>query len=111
MQKAGNKKVLLTCAMLPLGTWPSDPAGEFPVEVGNDATLEGQKVEKQTFVADASKAINTTAPVVVLVNRGRLDRRSWCGALLDNKRATWSAKRRLAKALNRRRLNCRTVRR
>jgi carboxyl-terminal processing protease len=50
--------------------------------------LEGQKVQKQTFSADASKAINTTAPVAVLVNRGTAGPAELvAAALLDNKRA------------------------
>jgi carboxyl-terminal processing protease len=40
------------------------------VGTGTIATLEGQKFPKQTFSADAAKAINTTAPLVVLVNHG-----------------------------------------
>ena len=50
--------------------------------------LVGQKVEKQTFTADASKAVNTTAPLVVLVNRGTAGPAELvAAALLDNKRA------------------------
>ena len=41
----------------------------FFVKDGTLAMLEGQKVEKQTFTADASKFL-TAAPLVVLVNRG-----------------------------------------
>ncbi len=39
------------------------------ISQGTLATLEGQKFPKQTFAAEASKCL-TTAPVVVLVNRG-----------------------------------------
>ena len=50
--------------------------------------LEGQKVQKQTFTAEASKAINATAPLVVLVNRGTAGPGELvAAALLDNKRA------------------------
>jgi carboxyl-terminal processing protease len=41
----------------------------FFVKDGTLAMLEGQKFPKQTFTADASKLL-TTAPLVVLVNRG-----------------------------------------
>jgi carboxyl-terminal processing protease len=39
------------------------------ISQGTLATLEGQKFPKQTFAADPAKCL-TTAPVVVLVNRG-----------------------------------------
>jgi carboxyl-terminal processing protease len=42
----------------------------FFISSGTITTLEGQKFPKQTFSAEPSKAINTTAPMVVLVNRG-----------------------------------------
>ena len=41
----------------------------FFINQGTLATLEGQKFPKQTFTADPSKCL-TSAPVVVLVNRG-----------------------------------------
>ncbi len=41
----------------------------FFINQGTLATLEGQKFPKQTFTADPSKFL-TSAPVVVLVNRG-----------------------------------------
>jgi carboxyl-terminal processing protease len=40
------------------------------VNTGTIASLEGQKFPKQIFSADPSKAVNTTAPLVVLVNHG-----------------------------------------
>ena len=55
---------------------------------GTIASLEGQKFAKQTFTAEASKAINTTAPGVVLTNRGTAGPAELvAAALLDNKRA------------------------
>ncbi len=37
---------------------------------GTIATLEGQRFPKETFSAEASKAVDPTTPMVVLVNRG-----------------------------------------
>jgi carboxyl-terminal processing protease len=89
MQKAGNKKVLLDLRDVAAGDMAeATRLANFLLKSGTIATLEGQKVEKQTFVADASKAINTTAPVVVLVNRGTAGPAELvAAALLDNKRA------------------------
>jgi carboxyl-terminal processing protease len=89
MQKAGNKKILLDLRDVAAGDMmEATRLANFLLKSGTIATLEGQKVEKQTFVADASKAINTTAPVVVLVNRGTAGPAELvAAALMDNKRA------------------------
>ena len=89
MQKAGTKKILLDLRDVAAGDMTeATRLANFLLKSGTIASLEGQKVEKQTFVADASKAINTTAPVVVLVNRGTAGPGELvAGALLDNKRA------------------------
>jgi carboxyl-terminal processing protease len=89
MQKAGNKKVLLDLRDVAAGDMTeATRLANFLLKSGTIATLEGQKVEKQIFVADASKAINTTAPVVVLVNRGTAGPAELvAAALMDNKRA------------------------
>jgi carboxyl-terminal processing protease len=89
MPKAGNKKVLLDLRDVAAGDMMEGTRlANFFLKSGTIATLEGQKVEKQTFVADASKAINTTAPVVVLVNRGTAGPAELvAAALMDNKRA------------------------
>jgi carboxyl-terminal processing protease len=89
MQKTGNKKILLDLR--------DDSAGDMAeatrmanmlLKGGTIATLEGQKFPKQVFTADPSKAVQTTAPVVVLVNRGTAGPAELvAAALLDNKRA------------------------
>jgi carboxyl-terminal processing protease len=59
----------------------------FFIKSGTLALLEGQKVAKQTFTADPSKAINATAPLVVLVNRGTAGPAELvAGAIADSKR-------------------------
>ena len=89
MSKAGNKKILLDMRDVAAGDMAeATRLANFFLKSGTIAMLEGQKVEKQTFVADASKTINATAPVVVLVNRGTAGPGELvAGALLDNKRA------------------------
>src|SRR5271169_3468167 len=89
MSKAGNKKILLDLRDVAAGDVPeATRLANFFLKDGTIAILEGQKVEKQTFTADASKSINTTAPVVVLVNRGTAGPAELvAAALLDNKRA------------------------
>jgi carboxyl-terminal processing protease len=89
MPKAGNKKILLDLRDVAAGDMPeATRLANFFLKDGTIAILEGQKVEKQTFTADASKSVNTTAPVVVLVNRGTAGPAELvAAALLDNKRA------------------------
>lgn len=88
MSKAGNKKVLLDLRDVAAGDMvEATRLANFFLKSGTIAMLEGQKVEKQTFVADAAKTINATAPVVVLVNRGTAGPGELvAAALLDNKR-------------------------
>ena len=89
MQKAGNKKILLDLRDVAAGDMAeATRLANFFLKGGTIAMLEGQKVPKQTFTADASKAINATAPLVVLVNRGTAGPAELvAAALLDNKRA------------------------
>jgi carboxyl-terminal processing protease len=89
MQKSGNKKILLDLRDVASGDMAeATRLANFFLKSGTIAMLEGQKVEKQTFVADASKSVNATAPVVVLVNRGTAGPGELvAAALLDNKRA------------------------
>ena len=89
MQKAGNKKVLLDLRDVAAGdmTEATRLANMF-LRSGTIATLEGQKFPKQVFTADPAKAIQATAPLVVLVNRGTAGPAELvAAALLDNKRA------------------------
>jgi carboxyl-terminal processing protease len=89
MPKAGNKKVLLDLRDVAAGDMAeATRLANFFLKDGTIAMLEGQKVQKVTFTADASKAINTTAPMAVLVNRGTAGPAELvAAALMDNKRA------------------------
>ncbi len=89
MSKAGNKKVLLDLRDVASGDMAeATRVANFFLQTGTIATLEGQKVEKQTFTADPAKTLNATSPVVVLVNRGTAGPGELvAAALADNKRA------------------------
>jgi carboxyl-terminal processing protease len=89
MPKANNKKVLLDLRDVAAGDMAeATRLANFFLKSGTIAMLEGQKVEKQTFSADPSKAIDATAPLAVLVNRGTAGPAELvAAALLDNKRA------------------------
>lgn len=89
MPKADNKKVLLDLRDVAAGDMAeATRLANFFLKSGTIAMLEGQKVEKQTFVAEPSKAIDASAPLVVLVNRGTAGPAELvAAALLDNKRA------------------------
>ncbi len=89
MPKAGNKKILLDLRNVAAGEMPeATRLANFFLASGTIATLEGQKVQKQTFTAEAGKVLNATAPLVVLVNRGTAGPGELvAAALADNKRA------------------------
>jgi carboxyl-terminal processing protease len=89
MQKAGNKKILLDLRDVAAGDMTeATRVANFFLSSGTIASLAGQKVPTQTFTAEASKAVNTTAPLVVLTNRGTAGPAELvAAALLDNKRA------------------------
>jgi carboxyl-terminal processing protease len=70
-QKTGQKKVALDLRDVSAGDMnEAVRLANFFVASGTIATLDGQKYAKQTFAADASKALDPAGPLVVLVNRG-----------------------------------------
>lgn len=89
MQKAGNKKILLDLRDVAAGDMgEAMRMANMLLKSGTIATLEGQRFAKQVFTVDPAKAIQPTAPVVVLVNRGTAGPAELvAAALLDNKRA------------------------
>jgi carboxyl-terminal processing protease len=87
MQKNGNKKILLDLRDVAQGdvTQAVRLANAF-LQNGTIATLEGQKVPKQTFAAEPGKFI-TAAPLAVLVNHGTSGPGELvAAAILDDKR-------------------------
>jgi carboxyl-terminal processing protease len=88
MNKAGSTKVLLDLRDVASGDMnEAVRLANLFVGSGTLATLEGQKYPKETFTADPAKAINTTAPLVVLVNHGTFGPAELvAGALQDDKR-------------------------
>jgi carboxyl-terminal processing protease len=89
MNKDGNKKILLDLRDVSAGDMnEAVRLANLFVSTGTIATLEGQKFPKQIFTADPSKAVNTTAPLVVLVNHGTSGPAEVvAGALQDDGRA------------------------
>ncbi len=89
MTKSGNKKILLDLRDVAGGDMTEAVRlANFFLKSGTIATLEGQKFPTQTFMADAAKTVNATAPMVVLVNRGTSGPAEVvAAALMDDKRA------------------------
>ena len=89
MQKAGNRKVLLDLRDVAAGDMAeADRLANFFLKTGTIATLEGQKMPRQTISADPSKVIVPSAPLAILVNHGTAGPAEIvAAALLDNKRA------------------------
>lgn len=89
MSRLNTKKVLLDLRDVASGDMPEAiRAANLFLKSGTIATLEGQKVARQTFTAESSKAVAANAPLVVLVNRGTAGPAELtAAALLDNKRA------------------------
>ena len=88
-QKTGNKKVLLDLRDVAQGDMgEATRLANLFLKSGTIATLEGQKVEKVTFSADPAKAVDPSAAMIVLVNRGTAGPGELvAAALLDDKRA------------------------
>lgn len=88
-EKVGSKKVLLDLRDVAAGEMTqATRLANFFLKAGTIATLEGQKVEKQVFMADPAKTIDGTTPMVVLVNRGTAGPGELVAAALeDDKRA------------------------
>lgn len=86
--KAPAKKVLLDLRDVSTGSMTEGVRlANFFLTTGTIATLEGQKFPKQTFTADATKAIDANGQVVVLVNRGTAGPAELvAAAIADNKR-------------------------
>lgn len=88
-QKGQSRKVLLDLRDVAAGEMTEAVRlANFFLKSGTIATLEGQKVSKVVYSADPAKAIDPSAPVAVLVNRGTAGPGELvAAALLDNKRA------------------------
>lgn len=89
MSRTNTKKILLDLRDVSTGdTSEALRLANFFIKTGTLATLEGQKVQKQVFTADANKAVNAIAPMVTLVNRGTSGPAELvAAALLDSKRS------------------------
>ena len=88
-EKTGNKKVLLDLRDVAQGDMgEATRLANLFLKSGTIATLEGQKVAKVTYSADPAKAVDPTASMVVLVNRGTAGPGELVAAALeDDKRA------------------------
>lgn len=89
MSRMGSKKILLDLRDTAAGTEGDGlHLANLFIKTGTLATLEGQKVPKQTFTAEPGKSVNVTAPMVTLVNRGTAGPAELAaGALMDSKRS------------------------
>jgi carboxyl-terminal processing protease len=89
MSRTNSKKILLDLRDVSSGdNAEALRMANFFIKTGTLATLEGQKVAKQTFTADPGKSISPTGPMVTLINRGTAGPAELvAGALLDSKRS------------------------
>ena len=103
LQKQGAQKLILDLRNTAIGT-PQDGIAfaNLFLNKGLITYLQGQKVPRQNFEADASKAV-TTLPVVVLTNRGTADGAEIvAAALMNSKRAQLVGERTYGDAAQRR---------
>ncbi|HLI76191.1 MAG TPA: S41 family peptidase, partial [Acidobacteriaceae bacterium] len=86
--KGADKKVVLDLRDVSSGQMEQGVRlANFFLKSGTIATLQGQKVAKQTFAAEPGKSIDPTAPLVILVNRGTAGPGELVAAAIeDNKR-------------------------
>ncbi|MGI4853190.1 MAG: S41 family peptidase [Janthinobacterium lividum] len=89
MGKTNTKKILLDLRDVSSGdNVEALRLANLFIKTGTLATLEGQKVSKQTFTADPGKNVNAAGPMVTLVNHGTAGPAELvAGALLDSKRS------------------------
>ncbi len=89
MGRTNTKKILLDLRDVSAGdNADALRMANFFIKSGTLAMLEGQKVAKETFTADPGKSIDTTGPMVTLVNHGTAGPAELvAGALLDSKRS------------------------
>ncbi|GAA3758000.1 S41 family peptidase [Terriglobus aquaticus] len=89
MNRTNTKKVLLDLRDVSTGTEADGlRLANLFIKNGTLATLEGQKFNRQTFTAEPGKSVNSSAPLVAIVNRGTAGPAELvAGALLDSKRA------------------------
>ncbi len=87
-EKGGDKKVVLDLRNVSSGDMEQGVRlANLFLRSGTIATLQGQKVAKQTFTAESAKSVDPTAPLVVLVNHGTAGPAELVTAALeDNKR-------------------------
>ena len=87
-KSGGDKKVILDLRDVSTGDMEQGiRLANLFVPSGTIASLEGQRVAKQTFTAEAAKAVDPTTPMVVLVNRGTAGPAELAAAAIgDNKR-------------------------
>lgn len=88
-EKAGaEKKVILDLRDTSAGSMDEGiRLANLFLKSGTIASLEGQRVAKQTFTAEPGKTVDPTSPVVVLVNRGTAGPAELAAAAIgDNKR-------------------------